>query len=468
MTGRPRPHTREAPLREPLARAPVRDGDCPKCKEAAPRGLLRTCKRWGWACAGTGLLLLAVQRPGGFTVRCIERQLQLWCAPHSAWLFSGNRDVVLAIQGPPSASDDHHPTARDARDGRRARRAMPRPRGPSAAQVAGRAAAPRSLRAQHPAAAAPGRRAAVAAAGAVGDPARCRHQGRQAGGGARLRLHQWHAGEGAAAGAAAAAGCALAAARPSAPAPAPALPWCARARRHPPPPRRAGFPPGPSGDQALTLVGDPLGFITAAQQQHGDVVGLLLGGERVVLVADPQAARQVGAAAAAARAIRSLAPARGRPRREGAAGGAAPAARRRSRRHGTGRPGKPPPPPPPARPPARAGADRAGGRVHKAGHGLLPRQRAGGQRAAGERRAGVAAAAAAEQPGLPARRGGQVRSARRRWGCCSAAGAAAAARSGAAAGSPRSSRAARAARRPCACACAARPAPPRPAGTRRR
>lgn len=30
------------------------------------------------------------------------------------------------------------------------------------------------------------------------------------------------------------------------------------------------------------------------QQHHGDVVGLLLGGERVVLVAEPQAARQVG------------------------------------------------------------------------------------------------------------------------------------------------------------------------------
>ncbi|KAJ9518522.1 hypothetical protein QJQ45_018571 [Haematococcus lacustris] len=65
----------------------------------------------------------------------------------------------------------------------------------------------------------------------------------------------------------------------------------ARARRlvEPPP---AGFPPGPSGDQAAALLTDPLAFITAATAQFGPVVGLLLGGERVVLVADPGCAKQ--------------------------------------------------------------------------------------------------------------------------------------------------------------------------------
>ncbi|KAL6746717.1 cytochrome P450 [Haematococcus lacustris] len=66
----------------------------------------------------------------------------------------------------------------------------------------------------------------------------------------------------------------------------------ARARRlvEPPP---AGFPPGPSGDQVAALLTDPLAFITAATAQFGPVVGLLLGGERVVLVADPGCAKQV-------------------------------------------------------------------------------------------------------------------------------------------------------------------------------
>jgi len=56
---------------------------------------------------------------------------------------------------------------------------------------------------------------------------------------------------------------------------------------------RAGFPPGPPGDQSLGLLSDPLGFISRLRREHGPVVGLLLGGERVVLVADPDAAKQV-------------------------------------------------------------------------------------------------------------------------------------------------------------------------------
>ena len=51
----------------------------------------------------------------------------------------------------------------------------------------------------------------------------------------------------------------------------------------PPPP---GFPPGPSGDAAVALAGgQPLAYFEQLRREHGTVVGLLLGGERVVLVA---------------------------------------------------------------------------------------------------------------------------------------------------------------------------------------
>jgi hypothetical protein len=55
----------------------------------------------------------------------------------------------------------------------------------------------------------------------------------------------------------------------------------------------AGFPPGPPGDQSLSLLSDPLACISRLRREHGPLVGLLLGGERVVLVADPEAAKQV-------------------------------------------------------------------------------------------------------------------------------------------------------------------------------
>jgi cytochrome P450 len=41
------------------------------------------------------------------------------------------------------------------------------------------------------------------------------------------------------------------------------------------------------------MLADPLSFIEANRARHGPVAGLLLGGERVVLVSDPAAARQV-------------------------------------------------------------------------------------------------------------------------------------------------------------------------------
>ncbi|KAK9854819.1 hypothetical protein WJX84_005514 [Apatococcus fuscideae] len=54
-----------------------------------------------------------------------------------------------------------------------------------------------------------------------------------------------------------------------------------------------GFPSGPSGDQALNLLADPLGYLDRITQQHGPIVGLVLGGEYVVVVADAAAARTV-------------------------------------------------------------------------------------------------------------------------------------------------------------------------------
>jgi cytochrome P450 len=41
------------------------------------------------------------------------------------------------------------------------------------------------------------------------------------------------------------------------------------------------------------MLADPLAFIESVRERHGPVAGLLLGGERVVLVSDPAAARQV-------------------------------------------------------------------------------------------------------------------------------------------------------------------------------
>ena len=50
---------------------------------------------------------------------------------------------------------------------------------------------------------------------------------------------------------------------------------------------------GPSGDVALRLLANPLAFLEEVKQQHGKIVGMVLGGERVVLVADSAIAEQV-------------------------------------------------------------------------------------------------------------------------------------------------------------------------------
>lgn len=58
-----------------------------------------------------------------------------------------------------------------------------------------------------------------------------------------------------------------------------------------PPPE--GFPPGPPGDQSAALLSDPLAFIESLRHAHGPVAGMLLGGERVVLISSAEAAREV-------------------------------------------------------------------------------------------------------------------------------------------------------------------------------
>jgi hypothetical protein len=55
----------------------------------------------------------------------------------------------------------------------------------------------------------------------------------------------------------------------------------------------AGFPPGPAGEQSVGMLAGPLEFIMRLRRQHGQVVGILLGGERVVLLSEPAAAKQV-------------------------------------------------------------------------------------------------------------------------------------------------------------------------------
>ena len=43
----------------------------------------------------------------------------------------------------------------------------------------------------------------------------------------------------------------------------------------------------------LEFVRDPLPYLEALRQQYGPIVGLVLGGERVILVAEPEAAQTV-------------------------------------------------------------------------------------------------------------------------------------------------------------------------------
>ncbi|KAK9829411.1 hypothetical protein WJX72_005691 [[Myrmecia] bisecta] len=58
-------------------------------------------------------------------------------------------------------------------------------------------------------------------------------------------------------------------------------------------PRPAGFPPGPAGDAALDLLRNPLDFLTRAVAAYGGIVGLSLGGQRVVLLTDLRVAHEV-------------------------------------------------------------------------------------------------------------------------------------------------------------------------------
>ncbi|GLI60636.1 hypothetical protein VaNZ11_002833 [Volvox africanus] len=53
------------------------------------------------------------------------------------------------------------------------------------------------------------------------------------------------------------------------------------------------FPAGPPGDQTLALLSDPLSFLSSTTKQYGQLVGFMLGGERVVLVTGREAARVV-------------------------------------------------------------------------------------------------------------------------------------------------------------------------------
>lgn len=58
-------------------------------------------------------------------------------------------------------------------------------------------------------------------------------------------------------------------------------------------PAPPGFPPGPPGDVSLQLLADPLRFLLETRSNHGPCVGMVLGGQRVVLVAEADAARDV-------------------------------------------------------------------------------------------------------------------------------------------------------------------------------
>ena len=50
---------------------------------------------------------------------------------------------------------------------------------------------------------------------------------------------------------------------------------------------------GPAGDAAVSLLNDPIAFLQDATASYGDTVGLVLGGQYVVLVTDPAVVRDV-------------------------------------------------------------------------------------------------------------------------------------------------------------------------------
>eukprot|EP00850_Spirogloea_muscicola_P005228 SM000023S07684 [mRNA] locus=s23:873359:877755:- [translate_table: standard] len=58
-------------------------------------------------------------------------------------------------------------------------------------------------------------------------------------------------------------------------------------------PLPSSFPPGPGGDSAVALAGDPLGTLERLREEFGGAVGIKLAGEPVVVVSDPDLAKDI-------------------------------------------------------------------------------------------------------------------------------------------------------------------------------
>lgn len=58
-------------------------------------------------------------------------------------------------------------------------------------------------------------------------------------------------------------------------------------------PRPAGYPPGPPGDSAASMLLDPLRFLEDVTSRYKPIVGLIMGGEEIIIVSDPATAQQV-------------------------------------------------------------------------------------------------------------------------------------------------------------------------------
>ena len=50
---------------------------------------------------------------------------------------------------------------------------------------------------------------------------------------------------------------------------------------------------GPAGDSAASMLLDPLRFLEDVTSRYKPIVGLIMGGEEIILVADPATAQQV-------------------------------------------------------------------------------------------------------------------------------------------------------------------------------
>eukprot|EP00850_Spirogloea_muscicola_P000041 SM000001S04443 [mRNA] locus=s1:189765:194194:+ [translate_table: standard] len=58
-------------------------------------------------------------------------------------------------------------------------------------------------------------------------------------------------------------------------------------------PLPSSFPPGPGGDSAVALAGDPLGTLERLREEYGGAVGIKLAGEPVVVISDPDLAKDI-------------------------------------------------------------------------------------------------------------------------------------------------------------------------------